>query len=70
MTVLVDHCTSTVHREAPDGVSCDGLPRHAAGPRFDFAQTNRPVWWAGPTRSRSSRSCLTWSACWCAETCT
>ena len=29
MTALVDHGTPTGHHQAPDGISCDGLPRHA-----------------------------------------
>jgi hypothetical protein len=52
MTVLVDHCTSTVRCGVPDGVSCDGLPRQAAGPRVRFAESN-PAGVPGRTYAQS-----------------
>jgi hypothetical protein len=32
--------------------------------------STRPAWRGGPTRSRCSRSCRTWSGCSCARSCT
>ena len=52
MIALVDHGTPPGHHRAPDGVSCDRLPRHAAGPRFDFAQPN-PAGVSGRTYAQS-----------------
>lgn len=52
MTVLVDHGTPTAHRPSPDGIACDGLPRQAAGPRFQFRQPN-PAGVPGRTYAQS-----------------